>query len=112
VTRAGVMEVYPNHTFQPAAVVRRGELADAASRVLALIAAEKPRLAASWKGARRQFADVPMAHLSYPAASLSVEAGIMQPLADGTFQLARPVTGAEAVAAIKKLEELAEIVGR
>jgi tetratricopeptide (TPR) repeat protein len=112
VTRAGVMEVYPNHTFQPAAVVRRGELADAASRVLALIAAEKPGLAASWKGARRQFADVPMAHLSYPAASLSVEAGIMQPLADGTFQLARPVTGAEAVAAIKKLEELAEIVGR
>ncbi len=32
----------------------------------------------------------------------------MQPLADGSFQLARPVTGAEAVAAVKKLEELAE----
>ena len=44
VTRAGVMEVYPNHTFQPAAVVRRGDLADAASRVLSLIAAEKPAL--------------------------------------------------------------------
>ena len=26
VTRAGVMEVYPNHTFQPGAVVRRGDL--------------------------------------------------------------------------------------
>ena len=34
VTRAGVMEVYPNHTFQPDAVVRRGDLAEAASRVL------------------------------------------------------------------------------
>jgi tetratricopeptide (TPR) repeat protein len=108
VTRAGVMEVYPNHTFQPSAVVRRGELADAASRILSLIAAEKPALAAAWKGGKRQFADVPPAHLSYPAASITVEAGVMQPTADGSFELARPVTGAEAVRAVKKLEELAE----
>jgi tetratricopeptide (TPR) repeat protein len=112
VTRAGVMEVYPNHTFQPAAVVRRGDLADAASRVLSLIAVEKPALASSWKTGKRQFADVPPAHLSYPAASVSVEAGVMQPLSDGSFQLARPVTGAEAVAAVKKLEELAESARR
>ena len=111
VTRAGVMEVYPNHTFQPAAVVRRGDLADAASRVLSLIAAEKPNLASAWS-TRRQFADVPPAHLSYPAASITVEAGVMQPLPDGTFQLSRLVTGAEAVAAVKKLEELAETARR
>ena len=108
VTRAGVMEVYPNHTFQPAAVVRRSELADAASRILSLIAAEKPALGAAWRGTKHLFTDVPPAHLSYPAASLTVEAGVMQPTPDGSFQLARPVTGAEAVAAIKKLEELAE----
>jgi len=108
VTRAGVMEVYPNHTFQPEAVVRRGDLAEAASRVLSLIAAEKPTLAASWRSAKRSFSDVPPAHLSYPAASLAVEAGVMQTLSDGSFQLAKPVTGAEAVAAISKLEELAE----
>lgn len=112
VTRAGVMEVYPNHTFQPAAVVRRADLADAASRILSLIAAEKPELAAPWRNARRQFPDLPAAHLSYPAASLSVEAGVMQPQPDGSFQLTRPVTGAEAVAAVKKLEELAERAGR
>ncbi len=107
VTRAGVMEVYPNHTFQPEAVVRRGDLAEAASRVLSLIAVEKPALASSWRSARRNFVDVPPAHLSYPAASAAVEAGVMQPLADGSFQLSRLVTGAEAVAAVKKLEELA-----
>ena len=112
VTRAGVMEVYPNHTFQPAAVVRRGDLAEAASRVLSLIAAEKPALASSWRSAKRQFADVPPAHLSYPAASVTVEAGVMQPLEDGSFQLSRLVTGAEAVAAVKKLEELAESAKR
>jgi hypothetical protein len=103
-----VMEVYPNHTFEPSAPVRRSELADAASRILSLIATEKPALGAAWRTGKRQFTDVPPAHLSYPAASLTVEAGVMQPLADGSFQLARPVTGAEAVAAVKKLEELAE----
>ena len=112
VTRAGVMEVYPNHTFQPAALVRRGDLADAASRVLSLIATEKPALGSTWRNGKRQFTDVPPAHLSYPAASVSVEAGVMTPLSDGTFQLARPVTGAEAVAAVRKLEELAESAKR
>jgi tetratricopeptide (TPR) repeat protein len=108
VTRAGVMEVYPNHTFQPSAAVRRGDLADAASRVLSLIATERPVLGASWRTAKRQFADVPPAHLAFDAASMTVEAGVMQPLPDGSFQLATPVTGAEAVAAVRKLEELAE----
>lgn len=108
VARAGVMEVYPNHTFQPGAAVRRSDLAEAASRVLSLIATDKPALAASWRSAKHQFADVPPAHLGYPAASAAVEAGVMQPLPDGSFQLSRMVTGAEAVAAVKKLEELAE----
>ncbi len=112
VTRVGVMEVYPNHTFQPAAIVRRGDLAEAASRVLSLIAAEKPALASSWRSAKRQFADVPPAHLSYPAASVTVEAGVMQALEDGSFHLSRLVTGAEAVAAVRKLEDLAESAKR
>jgi tetratricopeptide (TPR) repeat protein len=108
VTRAGVMEVYPNHTFQPAAVVRRGDLAETSSRVLSLIAEQKPALASSWRNGKRDFADVPPAHLSYAAASLSVGAGVMQPLPDGSFQLGKPVSGAEAVAAVKRLEELAD----
>jgi hypothetical protein len=112
VTRVGVMEVYPNHTFQPESIVRRGDLAEAASRVLSLIAAEKPALASSWRGAKRQFTDVTPAHLGYPAASVAVEAGVMQPLEDGSFQLSRLVTGAEAVAAVKKLEDLAESAKR
>ena len=31
------MAVYPNHTFQPGAVVRRGDLARAVQRVLDLL---------------------------------------------------------------------------
>jgi len=104
--RAGIMEVYPNHTFQPNAVVRRGELAQAASQTLSLIAATNPRLAASLRNARGRFPDVPPGHLSYHAASVAVETGVMAPTADGSFQLSRPVTGPEAVAAVNKLAEL------
>jgi tetratricopeptide (TPR) repeat protein len=108
VVRAGLMEVYANHTFQPQAAVRRADLAQAASRALSIIANENPRLGESWRNGKRPFPDVSPGHLSYPAASLVVEAGVMKTLDDGTFDLARPVTGAEAVAAMRALEELAE----
>ena len=100
------MEVYPNHTFLPNVPVRRGELAQAASHVLSLISPTNPRLAASVKNARGKFPDISPGHLSYHAASVVVETGVMTPTADGSFQLSRPVTGQEAVAAVNKLAEL------
>jgi tetratricopeptide (TPR) repeat protein len=106
VSRAGIMDAYPNHTFQPNALVRRGDLAQAASRGLALIAAGNPALAASWRNARGRFTDLPQGHLSYSAASVAVASGVMTTLRDGTFQLGRPITGSEAIDAIRKLEEL------
>jgi len=109
VTRAGVMEAFPNHTFQPAATVRRADLAQAASHVLTLIAVEKPRLAARWRDPRPKFSDVAPGHLSYPAAARSVSAGVMSPLEGDTFQLSRMVTGAEAADAVGKLAALAKL---
>jgi hypothetical protein len=102
------MEAYPNHTFQPDAAVVRRDLADVASRALTLIARERPALADSWKDPDVQFGDLQPGHLSYRAAAMSVDAGVLAPDPDGTFGLTRPVTGAEAVAAVRKLEELAE----
>jgi tetratricopeptide (TPR) repeat protein len=108
VARAGVMEVYPNHTFQPEALVRRADLAQAASKVLEIIASRNPQLAATWRNsASRKFADLGPRHLSYSAVSLVVEAGVMPAAEDGTFGLTQPVSGAEAVAAVTKLRELA-----
>ena len=81
-------------------------------RLAATRSSTRPRLAESWRAARRKFPDVSPGHLAYPAANLAVEAGVMAPLDDGSFQLARPVSGAEAAAAVKKLEELAESIAR
>jgi tetratricopeptide (TPR) repeat protein len=108
VARARLMDAYSNHTFQPQATVRRSDLANAAARALALIAAENPRLGASWKDARRKFTDLSPGHLHYAAASVAVEAGVMTTMPDGSFQQTRPVTGAEAVAAVRKLQALSE----
>jgi hypothetical protein len=49
---------------------------------------------------------VPPAHLSYPAVSMAVAAGVM-PLSNGNFDLLRPVTGAEAMAVVGRIEALA-----
>jgi tetratricopeptide (TPR) repeat protein len=106
VARAGVLEVYANHTFQPEAIVRRVDMARAVSKVLELVARRQPQLAESWRKSRGKFPDVGPAHLSYPAVSLAVASGVLPTAPDGSFQLTRPVTGAEAVAAVDKLAEL------
>jgi tetratricopeptide (TPR) repeat protein len=108
VTRAGVMDVFPNHTFQPDTAVRRGDLAAAVSRILGLIATQNPKAAARWRDSRPTFSDVAPTHLSYPAAARSVSSGVMAPLEGDSFQLTRPVTGAEALAAVGRLETLAK----
>jgi tetratricopeptide (TPR) repeat protein len=107
VTRAGFMEPYANHAFQPNATVTRGDLAFTVSRILNAIAVTRPQLAAGWRNARPKFTDVPPGHLRYPAVALAVGAGVMASTGEGSFQLARPVTGAEAVSAIRKLQDLA-----
>jgi tetratricopeptide (TPR) repeat protein len=107
VTRAGFMEVYSNHTFQPEALVRRGDLAYTVNQILSVLAGEDPKRAASWQSARRRFSDLPPGHLRYRAAALAVQAGVMQTFENDAFQLSRPVTGAEAVAAVRRLAELA-----
>jgi len=105
--RSGVMEVYPNHTFQPDEVVRRAEMARAVSRVLELVAQRNPQLAAAWRASQRKFPDLGPGHPNFPTAALAVDAGVMATEADGSFQLTRPVAGSEAVASITRLAQLA-----
>jgi tetratricopeptide (TPR) repeat protein len=106
--RAGVMDTQPNYTFQPSARVRRGDLAQTVSRVLALITAGKPEAGKNWLSARAKVTDVAPTHLSYPAVSQAVAAGVMSLDDKGAFQLLRPVTGAEVVEVVTRLEALAK----
>jgi hypothetical protein len=80
-------------------------MAQVVTRVLGLLAAQRPGRARDWAGARPRIADLPPTHLGYPAAATAVAAGVMT-LVDGSFSPARPVSGAEAVEIVTRLEDL------
>jgi tetratricopeptide (TPR) repeat protein len=106
VTSAGLMDVLPNHTFQPAMPVNRADLARVASQVLSVLAPLRPADAAKWRAARPRFDDVPSDHAAYGAVAVAVAAGVMT--ADGGhFVPARLVTGEELVATVSRLGRLA-----
>jgi tetratricopeptide (TPR) repeat protein len=109
VARAGVMEPFANHAFQPRTVVRRTDLAQAMARLLAQVAAQNPSRGKGWDTARLKFTDLAPTHLAYPAASMAVAAGVLQTGADNSFQPSKVVTGAEAIAAIANVQALAGI---
>jgi tetratricopeptide (TPR) repeat protein len=104
VARAGVMDPFENHTFQPRLALRRGDVATSVRRLLALAA---PGNAALRKLLAQPpaIADMPPTHLVYPAAADAVASGVM-PLVEGRFDVNRPVTGAEILAIIDRLQAL------
>jgi tetratricopeptide (TPR) repeat protein len=107
VARAGVMETFANHTFQPQSVVRRSDLAQAVARLLARLGLQGSAQTKAWETARLKFSDLSPGHLAYPAASLAVAAGVMTTVPENSFQPTRVVTGAEATDTIARLEALA-----
>lgn len=109
VARAGIMEPFANHAFQPRTLVRRTDLAQAVARILAIarIAARNPGSARAWESARLKFSDLSPSHLAYPAASIAVASGVMTVAGGNSFQPSRAVTGAEAIGAMANIEALA-----
>lgn len=105
VAAAGIVEPFENHTFQPNASVRRGDLATAISRMLGVIAAGDPALRARL-AERPAIADMNQRHNQYSAAASAVATGVM-PLLDGArFQVGRVVSGSEAVEALDRVRTL------
>ncbi len=94
----GLMDVYPNHTFQPSGVVRRGELAVVAARVLDLVGWGRSNGAAP--------KDMSPSHLQYSSVVRVVGAGVMQNAPSGAFEPWRMVTGAEAKTVVEALTRL------
>jgi tetratricopeptide (TPR) repeat protein len=95
-----VMDLFPNHTFQPGLAVRRGELARAAARVLDLLGA-RPRPGAAP-------VDMAPANAAYDAVIRVVGAGLMELSATGAFEPGRAVTGREGLDVVEGLGRAVE----
>lgn len=106
VARAGVIEPFANHTFQPREGVTRADLAGAVSRLVALLAVRHPELRPHLT-ARPRLADMPAAHLSYPAAAVAVASGVMPLVGGDRFEPARPASGADAAEVVRRVRALA-----
>ncbi len=93
-----IMDVYPNHTFQPGATVRRGDVARAVARALDLF---------RWKASPApEITDMTRSNLYYDAAVRAVGAGLLDLTADGAFEPWRPVSGRESNDVIEALVRL------
>jgi tetratricopeptide (TPR) repeat protein len=105
VAGAGIMPPFDNHTFQPTAAVRRGDLAVAVSRLLTLVASSdaglRTRLAQ-----RPAIVDMNRRHVQYTAAAAAVVSGVMPLLEGDRFQVGRAVSGSEAVDVVDKVRAL------
>lgn len=108
ITRAGVMEPLPNHTFQPGAIVRRSDLAQVVWQALQVLGAHRPGELSRWRTARLPVSDVPPTHLAFTAISAAVASGAMSLVDDTRFLPGRPVSGPEAIAAVARLEQIAQ----
>lgn len=107
VVRAGVMDPFANHAFQPRTLVRRTDLAQAVARLLPRAGSRNPAQVRTWQSARPHFSDLTASHLAYPAASAAVASGVMTLGTDNAFQPSRAITGAEAIDAVGRIEALA-----
>jgi tetratricopeptide (TPR) repeat protein len=107
VVSAGVMRAFDNHTFQPREIVERAEFAETVARLLADLAPQE-RIR-EWRSAAVRFSDVPKGHLAYQAASLAVASGVLPRGGDDSFQPSRPVSGAEAAAAVERLRMMTSL---
>jgi tetratricopeptide (TPR) repeat protein len=99
VVAAGVLDVYPNHTFQPRAFVRRSELSVALAAAVRSLAPNQAPDAVS----ANVISDVSRDNLNYQPISLTVILGLLSVDAAGRFEPQRFVTGREAVGAVDAL---------
>jgi len=93
-----ILSVYPNHTFQPGATVRRSDLARAVARVLDLL---------DWAvGRSPEITDMTRNNLFYEAAVRAVGAGLMDLTPGGAFEPWRPASGREVLDVVEALSRL------
>jgi tetratricopeptide (TPR) repeat protein len=106
VLRLNLMEGYPDGTFRPDEPVTRTGLAMALEQVLAVVTND-PAIKTRHLGQQTPFPDMRSDHFAFNAAVVVTTRGLMEAeRPSGAFRLTRPVSGPEALLAMRKLAEL------
>jgi tetratricopeptide (TPR) repeat protein len=97
----GVLEVYPNHMFQPKAFVSRMELARALSKALEILAPDSYARALESSQSHQGFPDLDRGNPGYDAAAIGVTLSLLDSGDGGAFEPQRLVSGEDAIAAVR-----------
>ena len=107
VTSLGLLEVYPNHAFQPKRDVTREELAETLLKVIKYLESRGTRFIPQIPLDMIQIQDIPTDHYAYQTVRQILSFQIMELYPDKSFRPAQTVSGAEA---IKTFDVLAALV--
>lgn len=105
----GGLEVFPDGTFKPTAPLTRANYALVNQKILELLSGDAS-LATRYIGETSRFPDVAADFYAYNAIALNTERGLLQ--ADtqtGRFRPEGPVSGAEALVVIRRLQDIARM---
>jgi tetratricopeptide (TPR) repeat protein len=100
----GIMEKYPDGSFQPDKKINRAEYAMFIQSFLEK-ATNDPSLPTKFIGSESGFSDVPGSHWAHNAVMVVTTRGIMKAKLDGTFGLMDTVPGADAILVIRVLKD-------
>ncbi|MBN1782840.1 S-layer homology domain-containing protein [bacterium] len=104
IIETGIIEVYPDHTFQPDELITRAGYAMFIQNILIAVTGDQS-LASKYFGSESPFPDVNPNHFAFNAISVCVSRGIMKAdTMDGAFHMKDPVSGADALLIIRELQ--------
>lgn len=99
--KLGLLDVFPDGSFQPADTVQRVHFAMAVQNILNALGQ-----GSVFTMERSPFRDVPQTYYAYNAVLLAIQKGILLPRFQGVFAPFEPITGKEAVRGVDRLRTL------
>ncbi len=102
------MEMFPDHTFKPDAIMTRAEFAILIQNILILTSGDQS-LATKYIGEESHYPDVNSSHAAYNAIAVCVERGILKTKMDGSFGLSESISGADALLSIRDFQNALKV---
>jgi len=96
-TTLGLIDVYPNHEFQPKKILRRAELAEILVRLIMYLDEKGHRFIQQIPLDRIKIADVTPSNYYYQPILTIISYDIMSLYSDKTFKPDAPITGRETI---------------
>ena len=107
-TSLGILEIYPNHTFQPQKIVTRAEMTEILLHLINLLKKNGYRIIQQFSPEKIQISDVSLDNYYHHSITQIISYQIMDLSAEKTFRPEEPVSGKEAIKTLHIIRSLIE----